>query len=185
MLCQVKVMKKIIIFTIFIFTSITNFSVANSEECDFGFDIGDNFSDVTQVFGEVDLDKIEEAIESDTNSEMSIDPYIETDFSILCPDQGLELAKIKIYSLGDNKVGGFLVNSKEHISEIDNKDKFIFNYINENYGTIIKETSDPNWLGNTSWEADNKKFYYNKILKFKKLVVEDLLITNNEYKGYF
>ena len=51
-------MKKIIIFTIFIFTSITNFSVANSEECDFGFDIGDNFSDVTQVFGEVDLDKI-------------------------------------------------------------------------------------------------------------------------------
>ena len=116
---------------------------------------------------------------------MSIDPYIETDFSILCPDQGLELAKIKIYSLGDNKVGGFLVNSKEHISEIDNKDKFIFNYINENYGTIIKETSDPNWLGNTSWEADNKKFYYNKILKFNKLVVEDLLITNNEYKGYF
>ena len=79
----------------------------------------------------------------------------------------------------------FLVNSKEHISEIDNKDKFIFNYINENYGTIIKETSDPNWLGNTSWEADNKKFYYNKILKFNKLVVEDLLITNNEYKGYF
>ena len=71
------------------------------------------------------------------------------------------------------------------LPKVDNKDKIIFNYINENYGTIIKETSDPNWLGNTSWEADNKKFYYNKILKFNKLVVEDLLITNNEYKGYF
>ena len=128
-------------------------------------------------------ERIQENMESYVGK--SIDLYIETDFSILCPDQGLELAKIKIYSLGDNKVGGFLVNSKEHISEIDNKDKFIFNYINENYGTIIKETSDPNWLGNTSWEADNKKFYYNKILKFNKLVVEDLLITNNEYKGYF
>ena len=156
-------MKKIIIFTIFIFTSITNFSVANSEECDFGFDIGDNFSDVTQVFGEVDLDKIEEAIESDTNSEMSIDLYIETDFSILCPDQGLELAKIKIYSLGDNKVGGFLVNSKEHISEIDKKDKFIFNYINENYGTIIKETSDPNWLGNTGNPLEELQFIIQEI----------------------
>ena len=55
-------MKKIIIFTIFIFISVINFNVANSEECDFGFDIGDNFSDVTEYFGEIDLDKIENKI---------------------------------------------------------------------------------------------------------------------------
>ena len=178
-------MKKIIIFTIFIFISVINFNVANSEECDFGFDIGDNFSDVTEYFGEIDLDKIENTIEENLDLEMKLNPYIETDFNILCPDQGLEFAKIRIYSLGENKVGGFLINSNAHISEIEDKDQFIFYYIKENYGNNVEEVNNPNWLGGTSWESNNKRFYYNKILKFKKLVVEDLLITNNEYRKYF
>ena len=178
-------MKKIIIFTIFIFISVINFNVVNSEECDFGFDIGDNFSDVTESFGEIDVDKIEDTIEKNLDLEMKLNLYIETDFNILCPDQGLEFAKVKIYSLGENKVGGFLINSNSHISEIDDKDQFIFYYIKENYGNNVEEVNDLNWLGGTSWEANNKRFYYNKILKFKKLIVEDLLITNSEYRKYF
>ena len=70
---------------------------------------------------------------------MKLNLYIETDFNILCPEQGLEIAKVRIYSLGENKVGGFLINYNSHISEIDDKDKFIFYYIKENYGnTTIK-----------------------------------------------
>ena len=176
-------MKKIIIF---IFLVVLNFNHAHSEECGFGFEIGDNFSDVTESFGEIDLDHAENTMEHNLSEEMKNLLFIETDFKILCPEEeGLDFAKVKIYSLGDDKVGGFVVTSNAHVSEIDDKSQFLSNYIVKNYRDQTDTIEDPKWLGSISWEANNKKFYYNRILKFKKMVVEDLLITNHEFRKYF
>ena len=178
-------MKRIIIF---IFLSILNFNYANSEECGFGFEIGDNFSEVTESYGEIDLDHAENMMDVNLSQELKNLLFVEIDFKVLCPDyEGLDFAKVKIYSLGDDKVGGFEVFSNVHISEVENKNQLLSNYIAKNYGNLVDvdKVDDPNWLGNTSWEANNMKYYYNKIKKFNKLIVEDLLITNNEFRKYF
>ena len=177
-------MKKILItFLMSLSFLMTNF--AHSEECDFGYNLGDSFSDVTNIFGEIDNDQIEKTIEENLNQEIKHLTFKEIDFKILCPDHDLELATVRIYSLGQDQVGAIEVLSNAHISEIDDGKQFISNYILKNYADKTQKIQDPKWLGGISWEANNKKFYYNRILKFKKLIVEDLLITNNEFGKYF
>ena len=105
----------------------TNF--AHSEECDFGYNLGDSFSDVTNIFGEIDNDQIEKTIEENLNQEIKHLTFKEIDFKILCPDHDLELATVRIYSLGQDQVGAIEVLSNAHISEIDDEKQFISNYI--------------------------------------------------------
>ena len=55
--------------------------------------------------------------------------------------------------------------------------KELIDLFKENYGNNVEEVNDPNWLGGTSWEANNKRFYYNKILKLKNFHLNILYIT--------
>ena len=50
--------------------SILNFNYANSEECGFGFEIGDNFSEVTESYGEIDLDHAENMMDVNLSQEL-------------------------------------------------------------------------------------------------------------------
>ena len=174
-----------IITTFFVSLSFLLTSFAYSEECDFGYNFGESFTEVTDVFGEIDSDHIEKIIEENLSQEIKHLSFKEIDFKILCPDMGLDLAKVRIYSLGNDQVGAIEVLSNSHISEMKDETQFISTYILKNYEDKIEIIKDPEWLGGISWEANNKKFYYNRILKFKKLIIEDLLITTNDFRKYF
>ena len=50
-------MKKNIFIITLIFSAFLNFSLVSSEECDLEFEIGESFSNVTNMLGEPDIDK--------------------------------------------------------------------------------------------------------------------------------
>ena len=80
---------------------------------------------------------------------------------------------------------GYRLLSSNSISNIKDKESFLFYYIQDNFPEEAKEVFDTKWLGNISWEKNEKKYYYSKILKFGSLIAEELIITNNEYKKYW
>ena len=50
-------MKKNVFIITLIFSAFLNFSLVSSEECDLEFEIGESFSNVTNMLGEPDIDK--------------------------------------------------------------------------------------------------------------------------------
>tara|TARA_X000000368_G_C22746006_1_gene586107 strand:- start:113 stop:649 length:537 start_codon:yes stop_codon:yes gene_type:complete len=176
--------KNLLIITLFI-SIFVNFTIVHSEECDLEFDIGEDFTNVTNIFGQPEIDKNIELLEGDINSEKLNHGFILTSFKTLCPDYHPQDTEIRIHSLGGETVLGFELLSSNSISEIDDKKLFLFYYIQDHYAKEAEEVFDPKWLGNISWEKGDKKFYYSKILKFNALIVEELIITNNEYRKYW
>ena len=62
-------MKKNISIITLIFSVFLNFSLVSSEECDLEFEIGESFSNVTNMLGEPDIDKNIELLDLNLNDE--------------------------------------------------------------------------------------------------------------------
>ncbi len=167
-------MKKFLTILQCFFVSIFVYNSSNAEECDFyDIKIGDNFSEAKEYFGEPSAEI----------SETKID-YLETEFTIICPEQGLEDATVKIFLIGE-RIGGFFIES--YIREVDSKNEttLIYHYIKNNYKNYAK-IDDLNWEGGTYWTVnDGRVFYYNKAQKQDGSIIENLLITNSEFSKYF
>ena len=173
-------------FFITLFLSIfLNFTFVHSEECDLEFEIGENFSNVTNMLGEPDIDRNIELLELDILDESLNHGFVITKFEHWCPDHHPKETEIRIYSLGGETVLGYKLLSSNSISNIKDKESFLFYYIQDNFAEEAKEVFDTIWLGNITWEKNEKKYYYSKILKFGSLIAEELIITNNEYKKYW
>ena len=84
-------------------------------------DLNDIISEAKEYFGEPSAEI----------SETKID-YLETEFTIICPEQGLEDATVKIFLIGE-RIGGFFIES--YIREVDfkNETTLIYHYIKNNY----------------------------------------------------
>ena len=176
--------KNLFLITLFI-SAFLNFTIVKSEECDFEFEIGEDFTVVTKMLGEPDIDKNLEQLELNLSDEKLNAAFVTTQFKHWCPDHHPQETEIRIHSLGGKTVLGFELISSNSISKINDKKSFLFYYIQDYYGDEAKEVFDPKWLGHISWEKNGKKYYYSKILKFKTLVVEELIITKKEYRQYW
>ena len=75
-------MKKKTIFLSFFFSTFLIFSQAHSEECDLEFDIGENFSNVTKILGEPDVEKNIELLENDLGAESLNYGFVVTKFDV-------------------------------------------------------------------------------------------------------
>ena len=74
-------------FFITLFLSIfLNFTFVHSEECDLELEIGENFSNVTNMLGEPDIDRNIELIELDILDENLNHGFVITKFEHWCPD---------------------------------------------------------------------------------------------------
>lgn len=177
-------MKKNLFLITLLISTLLNFTILYSEECDLEFEIGEDFSNVTEMLGEPDIDRNIELLEANLDDENLRSVFVITNFKQWCPDHYPQETEIRIHSGGDFVVG-FELLSSNHVFDIKNKESFLFYYIQDNFPKEAEEVFDPRWLGHISWEKNNKKYYYSKILKFKSLVVEQLIITNNEYRSYW
>ena len=178
-------MNRNILFITYFISIFLIFSPANSEECDLGFEIGENFSNVTEILGEIDVDENIKIIERQPGQEDLLHGFVTTKFEYWCPDHHPKETEIRIYSLGGETVLGYKLLSSNSISNIKDKESFLFYYIQDNFAEEAKEVFDTKWLGNITWEKNEKNYYYSKILKFGSLITEELIITNNEYKKYW
>ena len=178
-------MKKNIFIITLIFSAFLNFSLVSSEECDLEFEIGESFSNVTNMLGEPDIDKNIELLDLNLNDEKVNYWFATTNFKNWCPDHHPQDTEIRIHSLGGETVIGYELISYNNISKINDKKSFLFYYIQDNYGEEAEEVFDPKWLGHISWEKNNKKFYYSKTLRLNTIIEEELKITNNEYRQFW
>ena len=137
------------------------------------------------MLGEPDIDRNIELLELDILDENLNHGFVITKFEHWCPDHHPKETEIRIYSLGGETVLGYKLLSSNSISNIKDKESFLFYYIQDNFAEEAKEVFDTKWLGNITWEKNEKKYYYSKILKFGSLIAEELIITNNEYKKYW
>ena len=160
------------------------FSPVNSEECNLGFEIGENFSNVTEIFGEINVDEYINIIERESGQEDQLHGFITTKFEHWCPDHHPKETEIRIYALNEEPdiVLGYKLLSSNHISLIKDKKSFLFYYIQDNFKDEVKEVFDNKWLGHVSWQKNGNQYYYSKLLKFDALVVEELIITKYEYR---
>ena len=166
-------MKKKLIFKYFIFIFLFSFNQAIAEECDFEFEIGDEASKAIFLYGEPkdDLDYF----------------YIEEYAKIVCPGHGMEEAKIKIL-LRNDEIGGYKINSYTRKDDRDDKNKFIYFYIKENFANVVevKDLKSPDWTGSIYWQTNNIYYYYHKFLNKKtSIVTEELFVTNERFGDYF
>ena len=177
-------MKKNVFIITLIFSAFLNFSLVSSEECDLEFEIGESFSNVTNMLGEPDIDKNIELLDLNLNDEKVNYWFATTNFKNWCPDHHPQDTEIRIHSLGGETVIGYELISYNNISKINDKKSFLFTT-----SKIIMEKKqrsfDPKWLGHISWEKNNKKFYYSKTLRLNTISEEELIITNNEYRQFW
>ena len=97
-----------------------------SEECDLEFEIGENFSNVTNMLGEPDIDRNIELLELDILDESLNHGFVITKFEHWCPDHHPKETEIRIYSLGGETVLGYKLLSSNSISNIKDKEFFFF-----------------------------------------------------------
>ena len=177
-------MNRNILFITYFISIFLIFSPANSEECDLGFEIGENFSNVTEILGEIDVDENIKIIERQPGQEDPLHGFVTTNFEHWCPDHHPKATEIRIYALNEEPdIGlGYKLLSSNHISLIKDKKSFLFYYIQDNFKDEVKEVFDKKWLGHVNWQKDGIQYYYSKLLKFDALIVEELIITKYEYR---
>ena len=149
-----------------------------------GFEIGENFSNVTEILGEIDVDENIKIIERQPGQEDLLHGFVTTKFEYWCPDHHPKETEIRIYALNEEPdiVLGYKLLSSNHISLIKDKKSFLFYYIQDNFKDEVKEVFDKKWLGHVNWQKDGIQYYYSKLLKFDALIVEELIITKYEYR---
>ena len=177
-------MRKNKLFITYFLSIFLIFSPVNSEECNLGFEIGENFSNVTEIFGEINVDEYVNIIEREPGQEDQLHGFVTTNFEHWCPDHHPKETEIRIYALNEEPdiVLGYKLLSSNHISLIKDKKSFLFYYIQDNFKDEVKEVFDNKWLGHVSWQKNGNQYYYSKLLKFDALVVEELIITKYEYR---
>ena len=174
-------MKKKLIFTYFIFIFLFSFNQVIAEECDLEFEIGDDASKAIFLYGEP-TDESAAKLKDEAGYS-----FIEEYMKFICPEHGMEDAKIQIL-LSDDEIAGYRINSYTLKDDSDDKNKLIYFYIKENFVNVeeVKELNSLDWTGGLYWKTNNIYYYYNKFLNKKtKLVTEELLVTKERFGESF
>ena len=174
-------MKKKLIFKYFIFIFLFSFNQVIAEECDLEFEIGDDVSKAIFLYGEPTN---ESAAKLKVEAGYS---FIEEYMKFVCPEHGMEDAKIQIL-LSDDEISGYKINSYARKDDEDAKNILIYYYIKENFINVeeVKELTGPDWTGNIYWKTNNIYYYYYKFLNQKtSIVTEELFVTKERFGKYF
>tara|TARA_B100000886_G_scaffold59515_1_gene36807 strand:- start:353 stop:874 length:522 start_codon:yes stop_codon:yes gene_type:complete len=163
---------KILYILFFMLINTTNLKAV---ECDLEFELGDSPSKAFESLSKNEDDLI--SPEDMTHS------YIEQDYYVVCPDEGMQNAKIQVLIKND-QIKGIKLTSITEEKDKENEQKLIYFYIKKNFGNIdeVNNISDTNWTGGEYWKSNGKRYYYDKFLKkSSSLILEELLISNDSF----
>ena len=172
-------MKKYFKLKLLFFFFLINTTYANAFQCDLEFDIGDNQSIAFESLGLYEEYIVDHKYENQYS-------YIEDDFKELCPEDGMEEAKLRVL-INNEIVGGIRIISLIDIKYQEDEKKLIYYYIKKHFNDVsnIAIINNPSWTGSESWDRNNKKYYYRKeITNQSSLIKEEFLITNEKFKKY-
>ena len=145
--------------------------------CDFlSINIGGHKSEIEQYFGPIDEPDEENAEELNnvTTVSMEIDSF--------CPNSNLGNSFIHAFIVND-KIAGIIIEVLNGTNNEESKKQLLYNYVISNYGKI-ENSSRPDWTGYKAWKIGGKEIIYGKWYYRKKFLIEELQISNAEYKDY-
>ena len=145
--------------------------------CDFlGINIGGNKSEIEKYFGtiEVDEEEDEEELRDIITVSMGVDHF--------CPNSNLGDSLIHAFIVND-KIAGISIEVLNGTNNEESKKQLLYNYVIANYGRI-ENSSNPNWTGYKTWSIGGREIIYSKMYYREKFLIEELQISNAEYKSY-
>ena len=144
--------------------------------CDLlSINIGGNKSEIEKYFGPIEKD--EENAEEPTDV-----TTVSTGIDRFCPNSNLGDSSIRAFIVND-KIAGIIIEVLNGTNNEESKKQLLYNYVISNYGKI-ENSSRPDWTGYKAWKIGGKEIIYGKWYYRKKFLIEELQISNAEYKGY-
>ena len=148
--------------------------------CDLlGINIGGDKSEIEKYFGTIEID--EEADEGN-ETKLSDITTVSMGVDLLCPNANLGNSIMHAFIVND-KIAGVSIEVVNGTNNEESKKQLLYNYVIGNYGGI-DNSSSPNWTGHKTWSIGGREIMYYKMYYRKKFLIEELQVTNAEYKSY-
>ena len=144
--------------------------------CDLlGINIGGNKSEIEKYFGTIEIDEEnEEELRDITTVSMGVD--------LFCPNANLGNSIMHAFIVND-KIAGISIEVLNGTNNEESKKQLLYNYVIVNYGGI-ENSSSPDWTGYKTWSICSREIIYTKMYYRENFLIEELQITNPEYRSY-
>ena len=149
-----------------------------------GINIGGDKSEIEKYFGttEVDIGERDIDIEEDNEDELNDITTVSIGTDIFCPDINLGNSIMHAFIVND-KIAGVSIEVVNGTTNEESKKQLLYNYVIANYGGI-DNSSSPTWTGYKTWSIGSREIIYTKMYYRENFLIEELQITNPEYRSY-
>ena len=149
-----------------------------------GINIGGDKSEIEKYFGtiEVDIEGRDVDIEEDNEDELNDITTVSIGTDIFCPDINLGNSIMHAFIVND-KIAGVSIEVINGTNNEESKKQLLYNYVIVNYGGI-DNSSSPTWTGYKTWSIGSREIIYTKMYYRENFLIEELQITNPEYRSY-
>ena len=149
-----------------------------------GINIGGDKSEIEKYFGttEVDIGERDIDIEEDNEDELNDIITVSIGTDIFCPDINLGNSIMHAFIVND-KIAGVSIEVVNGTNNEESKKQLLYNYVIVNYGGI-DNSSSPTWTGYKTWSIGSREIIYTKMYYRENFLIEELQITNPEYRSY-
>ena len=140
-----------------------------SAKCNFGLMLGDDISKVEEKYGPADEISDKESIVS-----ALIDD--------ICPGNNLGSSIFEMQFVEGQLVSFSIIVSNGQ-DNAESKKMLLYNYVEKNYGKFNSSKNPADWTGFKVWRKNDDIIVYKKMYALKKIIEEELFITNKQSKG--
>ena len=160
-----KFFRLLIISVLATFFQFNNVSAA----CIFGSMLGDDISKVEEKYGLADEISEKESI-------------ISTMIDDICPGNNLGNSIFEMQFVEGQLVSFSIVVSNGQ-DNTESKKMLLYNYVETNYGKFNSSKNPEDWTGFKVWRKSDDIIVYKKMYALKKILEEELFITNKQSKA--
>ena len=152
--------------------------------CDLlGINIGGDKSEIEKYFGTIEVDIERDVdIEEDNEEELNDITTVSIGTDLFCPDINLGNSIMHAFIVND-KIAGVSIEVLNGTNNEESKKQLLYNYVIVNYGGI-DNSSSPTWTGYKTWSIGSREIIYTKMYYRENFLIEELQITNPEYRSY-
>ena len=140
-----------------------------SAECIFGPMLGDDISKVEEKYGPADEISDKESI-------------VSTLIDDICPGNNLGNSIFEMQFVEGQLVSFSIIVSNGQ-DNAESKKMLLYNYVEKNYGKFNSSKNPADWTGFKVWRKNDDIIVYKKMYALKKILEEELFITNKQSKS--
>ena len=160
-----KFFRLLIISVLATFFQFNNVSAA----CIFGSMLGDDISKVEEKYGAANEISDKESV-------------VSTMIDNICPGNNLGSSIFEMQFVEGQLVSFSIIVSNGQ-DNAESKKMLLYNYVEKNYGKFNSSKNPADWTGFKVWRKNDDIIVYKKMYALKKILEEELFITNKQSKS--